>query len=82
MVNYSIDFKLLLPRAKLLRIDVLPFLFLYTILGTALYHYYDHTIYNLYLRLTIIGILFLQSTLLFIQVSRTSSDIGRRSRNP
>lgn len=82
MANYSIDFKLLLPRAKLLRIDVLPFLFLYAILGTALYHYYDDAIYNLYLRLTIIATLFLQSTLLSIQVSHTSSVIGLRSRSP
>lgn len=82
MANYSIDFKLLLPRAKLLRIDVLPFLFLYAILATALYHYYDDAIYNLYLRLTIIATLFLQSTSLLIQVSHTSSDIGLRSRSP
>jgi hypothetical protein len=62
MANYSIEFKLLLPRAKLLRIDVLPFLFLYAILAYALYEYYDNAIYNLYLRLTIIATCFLQST--------------------
>lgn len=76
MPNYSIHFQLLLPRAKLLRIDILPFLALYAALATALYQYYDDPNLNLYLRLAIIATAFLQSTSHHTQVSPTSSDTG------
>jgi hypothetical protein len=67
MPNYSIDFKLLLPRAKLLRLDILPFLFIYAILGYLLYDFYDDPLLNLYLRLSIIASCFLQCKLLLTQ---------------
>lgn len=67
MTKYSIGFKLLLPRWKIFRLDVLPFIIIYGLLGYYLYELYDHPILNLYLRLAIIGACFLQSRNFYIK---------------
>lgn len=62
-MTYSINFQLLVPRLKLLRYDVLPFLIIYAILGYILHENYDDENLNLYFRLAIIGTAFLHCTL-------------------
>lgn len=37
MKGYHIEFSLLLPRPKLLRLDIFPFLLAYAVLGYFLY---------------------------------------------
>jgi hypothetical protein len=60
MEHYFIAFTLLLPRPKILRLDILPFAILYLILGYYFYVYYDDPDISLYLKLTIIAICFIQ----------------------
>lgn len=62
MSHYSIKFELLLPRALPLRLDVLPFVLIYSVLGYFLYENYEDENLNLYLRLAIIGTSFLHCT--------------------
>ena len=68
MTGYHIEFSLLLPRFKLLRLDIFPFLLTYVVLGYFLYEYYEDPNINLYLRLSIIATCFLQSNTTNTQV--------------
>jgi hypothetical protein len=64
---YSISFALLVPRFKLLRLDVFPFIIIYALLGYLLYENYDDENLNLYFRLSIIGAAFLHCNFPCIQ---------------
>lgn len=66
MAHYSIHFSLLLPRFRLMRLDIFPFLVIYAVLAYFLYEHYEDPILNLYLRLTIIAACFLQSNAFFM----------------
>ena len=58
-MTYSIQFKLIVPRFVLFRIDLFPFLAIYTVLFYFLYENWDDPNLNLYFRLAIIGSAFL-----------------------
>lgn len=53
--TYSISFALLVPKWKILRGDVLPFVVIYTILGYVFWAYEEDDDMNLYIRLTAIA---------------------------
>lgn len=59
MDEYSIDFKLLRPRAFVFRLDVIPFIVLYSILVYLLYTMEDVGNTLIYLRLVLIAVGFL-----------------------
>lgn len=65
MAHYSIHFTLLLPRYRVMRLDILPFLVIYGLLGYFLYEHYEDPILNLYLRLSIIAACLLQCITIF-----------------
>lgn len=71
MSHYSISFQLLLPKTILFRLDILPFLLAYTIMGYYLYEFYEDENLNLYLRLSLIGTAFLNCKSSSIKVSHT-----------
>ena len=64
MDDYSIDFKLLKPRAFVFRLDVLPFIFLYSVLVYFLYTVEDVGNTLIYLRLVLIAVGFLNCKIL------------------
>jgi hypothetical protein len=82
LMTYSIEFALLVHRAKPLRVDVLPFVLLYLGLGYLLYTHYDDDDLNLYFRLALIGVAFLNCTIHPTQPSPTSSVTGLKKCNP
>ena len=66
MDAYHIQFDLLVPRWLLLRLDVLPFLLIYSFLLYAVYNLDDTGNTYIYLRLAFIAIAFLNCNLLII----------------
>lgn len=56
MDEYSINFKLLEPRFFLFRLDVIPFLIIYSILAYCFYTFEDEGNTYIYLRLTLIAV--------------------------
>jgi len=79
---YSISFALLVPRFKLLRLDVFPFILIYGLLGYLLHENYDDESLNLYFRLAIIGAAFIHCTTIDTQHSHTYLGTGPRKRSP
>ena len=66
MDAYHIQFDLLVPRWLLLRLDVLPFLLIYSFLLYAVYNLDDTGNTYIYLRLAFIAIAFLNCNPLII----------------
>ena len=59
MENKTIDFELVVPRFFLFRFDILPFIFLYSFLVWVYYQVDEDSDANIYIRLAIIGVGFL-----------------------